>query len=255
MERERYLGYLAADQARLRSLAARDLISAVPTCPGWTMADLVRHVAGVYLHKVECMRRGEFPQSWPPAGIDDEEPVALLDRAYAELRDEFDTRSPSDPTPTFFGPDQTVAFWIRRRAQESVVHRVDAELAVGGPVGPIPDALAVDGVDEVLRVFLAYSSREWPEHFAEALAGSDGRTVRVDAGERSWLVRLDPAVVRVDDAFGGTDALGGADATVTGRPSDVLLWLWRRTGDTTIMAGGDPAVVSRLRQVLREGTQ
>src|SRR3712207_3778827 len=154
MERERYLGCLTADQATLRAIAARDLTSPVPTCPGWSLADLVRHVAVVYLHKVECMRRGEFPRPWPPPGVNDEEPVALLDRAYAALRHEFGVRAPTDPAPTFFRPDQTVGFWLRRMTQESVVHRVDAELAVRVPVGHVPAELAVDGVDEVLRVFL-----------------------------------------------------------------------------------------------------
>ena len=44
-------------------------------------------------------------------------------------------------------------------AQETVIHRVDAELAAGEPIAPIPDDLAVDGIDEVLERFLAYGSR------------------------------------------------------------------------------------------------
>ncbi len=61
--------------------------------------------------------------------------------------------------------------------------------------------------------------------------------------------------MRVDDAFGGTGTLGGADAAVTGRPSDVLLWMWRRADGTAVTVDGDAAVAARLRRVLREGTQ
>ena len=73
-------------------------------------------------------------QSWPPPGLDDEAPLPLLARAYGELMAEFSQRAPTDPTPTWYDPDQTVAFWIRRMAQETVIHRIDAEQAAGLPV-------------------------------------------------------------------------------------------------------------------------
>jgi hypothetical protein len=42
----------------------------------------------VYLHKTLAMREGAEPGPWPPAELADEEPLALLDRAYAALREE-----------------------------------------------------------------------------------------------------------------------------------------------------------------------
>jgi hypothetical protein len=51
-------------------------------------------------------------------------------------------------------PDQTVGFWIRRMAQETVVHRVDAELAAEVAPGAIPDDIALDGIDEFLIAFI-----------------------------------------------------------------------------------------------------
>ena len=62
-------------------------------------------------------------------GAADEAKLPLLGRAYGELIAEFGARQPTDPTPTWYDPDQTVAFWIRRMAQETVIHRMDAELA------------------------------------------------------------------------------------------------------------------------------
>src|SRR3954451_16265157 len=80
----RLLVSLRGDFARLRDVAARDLDAAVPTCPGWRVGDLVGHLAEVYLHKVEAMRRNRRPDPWPP-DLDGEPRLALLDRAWAEL--------------------------------------------------------------------------------------------------------------------------------------------------------------------------
>ena len=98
MDNSRFLACLEADYRRLREVAGGHLGARVPTCPDWTVADLTRHVGQVYLHKVECMRTGdEVETDWPPAGLQDEEPVALLDRSYAALVRELTTRDPSDP--------------------------------------------------------------------------------------------------------------------------------------------------------------
>jgi uncharacterized protein (TIGR03083 family) len=223
MEFSRYLDCLAADFARLRAVAATDLDAAVPTCPGWSNADLARHVGQVYLHKTLGMRLGGEPGEWPPKELADEEPLALLDRAYADLRAEFAARSPQDPTGTWYGPDQTVGFWFRRMAQETVIHRIDAELAAGQAIAPVPDDLAVDGIDELLKVFVAFSVSAWSDYFTEALAGSPGRTYAVRTEGAAWQVRTGPGTFDVMDGDTGT-----ADATVSGAPAAVLRWAWNR---------------------------
>src|ERR1700760_1394690 len=153
MEASRYLQCLAADYGDLRDAApAAELTVNVPSCPGWTMADLVRHVAQVYLHKVALMRTGEEPREWPPPSLAAEAPLAALGRAYGALRAEFRTRGAGPAAPTWYGPDQTGGFWLRRMAQETVIHRIDAELACGALVAPVADDLAVDGVDELLEI-------------------------------------------------------------------------------------------------------
>jgi uncharacterized protein (TIGR03083 family) len=253
MQNARFLECLAADASRLREVAAGDLGAPVPTCPDWTVADLVRHVGVVYLHKTECMRLNAFPDPWPP-DVADEEPLALLDRSYTALTGEFATRAPESPSVTWFDPEQTVGFWIRRMAQETVIHRLDAELALGVPAAPIPADLAIDGVDEVLVRFLAFGSTEWREDFGDLLDDCDGRAVQVRAGDSSWLVRLTKDGVMVSGP-GDADA-GAADvaATVSGAPDAVLIWLWRRSGDEAITTQGDPAVVGKLWQLLGAAT-
>ncbi|MEU8735366.1 maleylpyruvate isomerase family mycothiol-dependent enzyme [Streptomyces tendae] len=254
MEFTRFLDCLAADHDRLRAVVGTDAGAPVPTCPGWTVADLTRHVGEVYLHKTAAMRDGAEPEPWPPKEFADEAPTALLDRGYTALRAEFATRAPEDPAGTWYGPDQSVGFWIRRMAQETVVHRIDAELATGAPVTPVPDDLAVDGVDELLKVFAAYAVAEWGEYFAEILDGSPGYTFLVRAGDESWRVRTGPGEFTVTDGAGD----GAADATLSGSPEGVLRSLWNRAGaegDRGVTAEGDPAALAELRRCIVVATQ
>jgi uncharacterized protein (TIGR03083 family) len=252
MENSRFLECLAADEQRLREVAARDLTAQVPPCPEWTVRDLVEHVALVYLHKVECMRHpGPGETDWPPKA-EPLPPLELLDHAYATLRDEFDRRPPDSPSGTWYDPDQTAGFWIRRMAQETVIHRVDGELAAGEPIAPIPADLALDGIDEVLEQFLGYGSRKWSEYFGAALAEADGGTVLVSANGRGWLVRMLPTGVEVEPPDpGSTEATAG----ISGDPQSVLLWLWRRTDASAVTFAGERAALGRLRDLLGTATQ
>jgi uncharacterized protein (TIGR03083 family) len=257
MEDARLLDTFAADYARLRDVAARDLAAAVPTCPGWTVADLVRHVAQVYLHKAETMRLGHWPEPWPPAGLGDEESIALLVRSHDELIAQFAAHEPTDPALTWHPPEQTVRFWIRRMAQETVIHRVDAELALGEPVTPIPDDLAVDGIDELLQVFLLYDEEAWDEEFAPVLAKSPGHQVAVRVPGAEWLIETEPEAVAVTTAFGAAiEHLDEThiDATITGPPAAVFRRLWNRGGDP-VTESGDQAALTELRALLTAATQ
>ncbi|MBE1485470.1 maleylpyruvate isomerase N-terminal domain-containing protein [Plantactinospora soyae] len=283
MLRVRLLECLAADQARLRQVASTDLTAAVPSCPDWNVEDLVRHVAVVYLHKVECMRSGRAPEDWPP-DLSGEEPVAVLDRAYRALRGEFDSRDAAAAAPTWYDPNQTVGFWIRRMTQETVIHRLDAELATGQPVTDVPPDLAIDGIDEVLRIFLAYGTRRWPEDFSEVLPTS-AVLVRAAAGPANWLIRLRPDAVEVESvptdavpafpesrvtpgqraapatestgarASGVEDDGAGPAASISAAPDQLLRWLWRRSAEDAVSWTGDRAAVDRLRLALGPATQ
>ncbi|HEU5156626.1 MAG TPA: maleylpyruvate isomerase family mycothiol-dependent enzyme [Streptosporangiaceae bacterium] len=254
MDSSRFLDCLAADFARLRAVAPVDPAAAVPSCPGWTVADLTRHVGAVYLHKTMAMREGAEPATWPPEGVADEEPLALLDRAYAGLLDEFAAREPGDPTGTWYAPDQTVGFWIRRMAQETVIHRIDAELGTGRPVAPVPDDLAVDGIDELLKVFVAYSVAEWGDYFTDILSGSPGRTYSVRTDGAAWRVRTGPGTFEVDDDAGGEPA----DVTISGPPMAVLRWMWNRESPAEpggVTVEGAEEALAELRRCIVTATQ
>jgi len=256
----RFLACLADDYARLRAVAETDLDAAVPSCPGWSVADLTRHVAEVYLHKSAIMRDGAEPEPWPPADCATAAPIPLLDRAYAQLVDEFAGRSPQDSALTWYAPDQSVGFWIRRMAQETVIHRIDAELGAGAPFAPVPDDLAIDGIDELLRIFVAYAVAEYADYFTEILAESPGRTYRLRADGAAWLVRTGPKLFTVDDA--ADEPVDGApaavDVTVSGPPAALLRWLWGRERDgdpSEVTVEGPPEAVVELRRCIVTATQ
>lgn len=245
----RLRGHLGREFRLLRTaLMAADPREKVPTpCLDWTAEQLARHVALVYLHKVECIRLGRFPEPWPPPDPEPGRPV-LLDEAYAALSEAFDAHRPGDAAATWHRADQTVGFWIRRMCHESVVHRVDAELVAGLELAPIPDDIALDGVDEFLTLFLGERTRQMRERFADVLEGADPRPVTIAAGGGEWTVTVEAEGVRVDEYLPPEEAAYERNeaARISGRPGDVLLWLWGRLDDRAVRVVGDRALVARL---------
>jgi Mycothiol maleylpyruvate isomerase N-terminal domain/MDMPI C-terminal domain len=256
MDDSEFLDCLSSDYARLRDAAtAAEPTVPVPGCPGWTMADLVFHVAVTYLHKVTIMQTGLWPEQWPPPDLAEEPPLPLLTRAYGELVATFGEHAPTDHTPTWYDPDETVAFWIRRMAQETVIHRIDAEQAAGLPVTAVRDDLAVDGVDEVLKRFLAYSSVTWPDEFSQMksghLAGEGSQdAITVTAGLTAWTVRPSPREVLVEDG-----ASGNSRVAIQAAPDPMLRWLWGRAGDDAVEVTGDQEWARYLRRMMAEVTE
>jgi uncharacterized protein (TIGR03083 family) len=243
MDPDRYLALLRADGDRLAEVAAPGLDPPVPSCPGWTVRDVVAHMAEVYQHKLACIREGRRPDPWPPEEFASREPLAFFRESLDELIDEMKSRGPQAPAYTWWKPDQTVGFWYRRMAQETAVHRVDVELG-HNLVTPIDDELALDGVDEVLERFLA--AEDWADQPVDAAAGT---TVTVRAGDHAWRVHLEREEVAIEPGP------GHAEATVTGEPSELLLWLWGRRPDSAVHIEGDTEVVHALRERLALATQ
>ncbi|GII52875.1 hypothetical protein Pth03_12640 [Planotetraspora thailandica] len=233
-----------------------DPAARVPSCPDWSVADLTRHVAEVYLHKAECIRLGAFPDEWPP-GVLESDPFASLDKTKALLSEHFSAHAPGDPAATWHEPDQTVGFWIRRMAHETVIHRVDAELAAGGPVSPIPDDLALDGVDEVLKLFLGYGSTRWLDDFGTLLDAPDERPLSVSTSHHAWTLTAaagpgaQPGHVNVTDAATGFDG----DALVTGDAGPLMLWLWNRADEASVRTSGDEALLKQFHALRTAATQ
>ncbi|MDQ1727641.1 MAG: hypothetical protein QOK14_1686 [Frankiaceae bacterium] len=264
----RLLAEFKADGERLASVAtAHGLTAPAPTCPGWTVGDVVTHTAAVYRRQAAVIRLGRRPAAgeWeePPAGN------ASLDwflAAHHAMLDELGGRKPASPAFTRWPRDPTVAFWYRRMAHETLVHRVDVEVACGDRT-PVDAALAVDGIDEVLTVFLRDGWAGVPDDGWGDLRPEDGadRTVAVRApdtasgaasGAAEWRCHIHVAGVdgvQVADVAGARGA--PADATISGPPEQVLLWLWGRAPDDAVALEGDPGVLRAFRGRLRIATQ
>ncbi|MFC0096754.1 maleylpyruvate isomerase family mycothiol-dependent enzyme [Micromonospora marina] len=234
MEAATYLAAIRTDSDRLVRAAVRDLHAPVACCPGWTVRDVVEHLAVVYLDKIAQTRLLREPSPWPPPAPPD--PIKWLTDARDDLVDLFARLGPAAPSHTWHAPDQTVGFWLRRMAMETTVHAGDVTAAFGER-GTVDMALAVDGIDEVLEVMLAGDWSDAPQ------PGPDHQ-VRLLAGGRSWLISLATELVTVDR---DPPPPGPAEGVVEATASDVFLWLWRRLPDEAVGRRGDQAAVARLR--------
>lgn len=225
----------------LRDAAGADLGAKVPTAPEWEVADLLRHIGLIHARTSVILRTGTMERPSRRNGMLPDAPEdGLLDwfddtlaGLVADLRAVDD---PDRPVWSFVPSLQQAGFWPRRMAHETTVHRVDAELAAGRPVGPIDPALAVDGIAETLAVFGAAAPERSP---------GDGRTVHLHATdvEGEWLVRFEADGVVIDTGH------AKGDAAVRGPAADLLLWLWGRAPLDGLDVFGDRTAAEALRQV------
>lgn len=244
MDFPRYLELLDADVRRIVDIADDQLAAPVPSCPGWQVRDVIVHLAMVYLHKIECMRNLAPPDPWPPK-LDESDPVGLLRSGYDSLGAQLRERGPRAPAFTWHPSDQTVGFWYRRMALETVVHRLDVELSAGTPT-PVPEDLAADGIDEVLTLMLAGDWSDAP------LAGDPFR-VELCPGGATWLITLEPRRITCEQPQRPVEPR--PDLGIAGSAAELFGWLWGRGSLPTADITGDDALVTRLRDRLVLATQ
>src|SRR3712207_1992767 len=150
-----FLAHLRDESARfLGALRDADLSHPVPSCPDWTGADLLWHLAGVQWFWGTVVR--ERLQS--PEGPE-EPPRPATDHGLVQFFEEQSARLPlaltdADPAEQVYmwADDKTVGYILRRQAHEALIHRLDAELTAGSDHAPIDPALASDGLQEVIDV-------------------------------------------------------------------------------------------------------
>lgn len=248
MDFARYVNELVTQAAAMRAAAVTAGPDApVPTCPKWTVRDLVRHTARVHhwaARSVVAEPDGESPelQTHPEEW---DELLPWWDEQTATLAERLQASGPDAPAWVFAQTvAPTAAFWARRQAHETAIHRLDAEHAAAGSASPDavptlvfePD-LAADGVDEALHVTT----------YRRALR--EGVTMRgtvlfhaADAG-RAWLVHLRPGEpLEIGSA---TEQAMDADATVVGTADACYRAVWVRP--STAVMGGDHALIAALR--------
>jgi uncharacterized protein (TIGR03083 family) len=150
VEPDEYLTVLQKTDARFADAAAEAVLARgwgapVPGCPGWTLADLVWHLAEVQHFWAWVVRtRAPDPGSYAePVRRPDDELLGFCLAQSAELETVLAGRRPGR-AGVDVGAPQDVAFVLRRQAMEAVVHTADVEQVLGD-VRPIPADVGLDG--------------------------------------------------------------------------------------------------------------
>jgi uncharacterized protein (TIGR03083 family) len=197
----------------------------IPAVPEWDLTALSGHLGKVWrwATRVVNERRTAAVASDPEPALAPDEAVAWLELGLIGLLDAL-RGCPADTPMWGFGlQPRTEAFWRRRQAIETVVHRVDAELAIG-ELAPVDPAVAADGVGEFIDVLLPR------RHRGQDPPAGQLKVTAVDTGG-SWTI---------GDPSQGSGILSG-------RAEDLLLVLWRRLDADAVEAAGDPAVLAGWR--------
>ena len=241
MEPDRYLDAITRESATMADAAERAGLDAlVPTCPDWTVADLLEHLGNVQRWaRLTVETRATERISW--RDLPDLPPRSeLLDWFREQGPALAATLAATDPETTVwtFDDDGTARFWYRRQAHEVAVHRVDAQSAAG-EVTPVDTALAVDGIDEWLHLV--------PFRTAGPIDGA-GETVHLhctDTDHGEWLATLEGETVSVEHMH------AKGDVAARGSASDLNLFLWGRVPASALAVFGDPALLERFRGLMR----
>lgn len=242
MDLNSYLAVLASEANALASAAEEaGLAAPVPTCPGWTVLDLVLHIGEVHRWATAVIDSGAMKLSDVPGDTLGLLPVVAdtIDwfcRGAIALREALDSADPSFEYAAFLTDPATprVRFWARRQAMETSVHRVDAESALGRCVALSPE-VALDGIDEFLTGFLPRSRTPLRTETARSLQIAPNYT------DQRWTVTIGAEMpVTVREAV-------DADCVVSGPASDIYLALWNRCSIDGLQITGDRRVVDLLR--------
>ncbi|KOU36075.1 MULTISPECIES: maleylpyruvate isomerase family mycothiol-dependent enzyme [unclassified Streptomyces] len=223
MEITEHVQALAREGELLAEVAERaGTDAAVPTCPGWRVTDLLRHTGSVHRWATAYVaeRRLE-PVGFPDAPeLVGGELLEWFREGHADLVRAL-TGAPADVHCWTFlptAPPSPVAFWARRQAHETAVHRMDAESALGVVFSAVEPEFAEDGVDELLTGFHARPRSR--------VRTAEPKVVRVRAADTGavWTVHLSAAPARTVQGDTGEPA----DCELTGEAAWLYEALWNR---------------------------
>ena len=255
MEIAEYIDVLRGQGTALAEAAGRaGLDAAVPACPPWRVKDLLRHTG--YVHRWAARHITERPASVLDGpdeaeilrgGAPEEDLIAWFLAGHATLVETLATADPALECGTFMAAPSPLAFWARRQAHETAIHRTDAESASGVSGSEYPADFAADGIDELI---MGFGRRR---KYAPAASPAGGRlhVVATDTGD-GWDVEAHEGRLQPRRAT-GRDLPGEAGCTVSGPASAVYLFLWNRSGpapaDVTI--GGDQGLLTSWQASVR----
>jgi uncharacterized protein (TIGR03083 family) len=232
---ERHCAAVVSETTALReAVRGADLARRVPTCPDWTIGELAVHVGRAHRWVGTIIRTradrevpddGEHVPDYQPAGgAEHPDPQALdawLAAGAESVAEALGEAGPDRPVWTWAAP-HTCAFWARRMAMETLVHRADAALAAGRPYPTDPE-LAADALDEWFELLSDPEQAAQDEELA-ALLGN-GQSLHLHATDvpgAEWLIVGGPRRVE----FSRTHAK--ADVALRATLTDLLLTVQRR---------------------------
>ncbi|MGD9751191.1 MAG: maleylpyruvate isomerase family mycothiol-dependent enzyme [Acidimicrobiia bacterium] len=236
MEVAAHLDAVRRDGALLAATPPAALERTVPSCPDWTVAALLGHTGWVHRWVTATLLA---PPDSPPSPKTIErapaDPAAAPGWYAASLDAMLDAFARVDLTQTFktFVGPQPGAWWARRMAHETSIHRWDAQAASGAPE-PIDAVLAADGIDEALTTYLV-------GRFDRAAFGATGQTLHLHATdtEGEWMLTMGADDIRIERAH------GKADTALRGPASELQLWVMSRRGTDGLEIFGDDALPAR----------
>jgi uncharacterized protein (TIGR03083 family) len=216
----------------------------VPTCPEWTLFDLVQHLGEGRRKWAATVAAG--PADAPaavPAPVVPRERAALLDwftASTAELLDALREAGPDRGCWTWWGSSQspqTSGAVARHQLQQVAVHTYDAQVVVGAPQ-PLPDEVALDGVDEFLTTCCA-TTAAWPHKPAVVdYHATEGRSWRL------WLSADGARTARLPASAGeGSEA---ADVSAWGTANELVMFLHGRIAMDSLRLAGDRGIFDQL---------
>jgi uncharacterized protein (TIGR03083 family) len=223
----RYCTEIVAQAELVRTaIAGADLATPVPSCPGWNVGQLIRHVGGAHREAETVVRTREQPgpdDFRDPTHFDEHDAAALVEWVVAGANHLATTLREAGPNVAVPGPlpDTTSTFAARRMTHETAMHRADAVLALGQQY-ELDNDVAVDAIDEWLEL------GSLPMHFdvhpwmRELLA--PGRTLHLHATdtEAEWVVDL------TGDAITWRRSHEKAPVAVRGPVVELLLLIYKR---------------------------
>jgi len=180
--------FAAAAERLAVAVAWSDLRARVPACPSWTTYDLVVHVGNVHAWAATIVETGRsaVEQNDEPAHARPRTVSAWYAAKAEDLYQVLRAADPAAPCWNFAFGAGTASFWPRRQLHETTIHHVDLEQTVGREK-PVDAAVARDGVDEVLGVFLhRMHQRGHPAQLNQPLA-----LTATDTGD-TWVVAPQP---------------------------------------------------------------
>jgi uncharacterized protein (TIGR03083 family) len=240
-----HLAVLDHDGRRLADVAERAGVDAeVPTCPGWRLRDLLLHLSGVHRWAASYVSTGnsrpctDTEEAAFFALVPDDELVGWFRDGHRALVDALASADETMICWTFLPAPSPLAFWARRQAHETAIHRADAESVITG-VPEWDPTFAADGIDELLNGFFSRSRSGLVADPAVSMA------VAATDADAAWTMNIGP------DSRRAVAGAGPADLTVAGPAAHLYLLLWNRRGTEGLDVQGDRAVLELWRERAR----